>query len=223
MNILIVEDNKHMVRLMQTGLKEQGVVSDAVHDSHEALARIESFDYDLIILDIMLPGDMNGFDVCRKLRKHGIETPIIMVTARESIQDRITGLDAGADDYLPKPFSLDELMARIRALVRRGRSLDQPILEVGDLILDPAKHTVERANRTIKLSKKEFRLLEYLMRNKDRVVSRTVLIEHIWGYNIDYSSKVVDVYINYLRKKIDGKHDKKLIHTVRGVGYMIKS
>ncbi len=222
MNILIVEDNEQMVSLMQTGLKKQGVVSDAVRDSSEALSRIESFDYDLIILDIMLPGDMDGFDVCREMRKRGIETPIIMVTARESVQDRITGLDAGADDYLPKPFSLAELLARIRALVRRGRSLDQPVLEAGGLVLDPAKHTVERDGNPIMLSKKEFRLLEYMMRNKGRVVSRTMLIEHIWGYNIDYTSKVVDVYINYLRKKIDKGFKVNLIRTVRGVGYMIK-
>ncbi len=222
MNVLIVEDDKKMVNLLQTGLKDQGVVSDAVSIGSEAVDRILSHDYDVIVLDIMLPGELNGFAVCREIRKEGVNTPIIMVTARESVEDRVRGLDAGADDYLPKPFSLEELLARLRALVRRGRALDQPVLQVADLILDPSRRVVERAGKPINLSKKEFRLLEYLMRNKNRVITRTMLIEHIWGYKIDYNSKVVDVYINYIRKKVDKDFDKKLVQTVRGVGYIIK-
>lgn len=222
MNILIVEDDEKMVHLLTTGLKQEGVVSDSVNNGREALNIITSHDYDLVVLDLMLPGDMDGFDVCKEIRKQKIDIPIIMVTARESIEDRVRGLDAGADDYLPKPFSLAEFMARVRALVRRRRPLDQPVLQIADLILDPAQHTVERGGRKIKLSKKEFRLLEYLMRNKNRVITRTMLIEHIWGYKINYNSKVVDVYINYLRQKVDTDFPRKLIETVRGVGYMIK-
>ena len=222
MNILIVEDDEKMVNLLQTGLRQEGVVSDAVNNGQEALDIISSHDYDLIVLDIMLPGEMDGIAICKEIRKKKIDIPIIMVTARESIEDRVRGLDAGADDYLPKPFSLAEFMARVRALARRGQSLDQTVLQISDLILDPAKHSVERGGRQIKLSKKEFRLLEYLMRYKDRVITRTMLIEHIWGYKINYNSKVVDVYINYLRKKIDNDFPRKLISTIRGVGYMIK-
>lgn len=222
MNILIVEDDQKMITLLQTGLKDQGVVSDAVSDGPEAVDRILSHDYDVIVLDIMLPGEMDGFAICKQIRKEGVSTPVIMVTARESVEDRVKGLDAGADDYLPKPFSLEELLARLRALVRRGRALDQPVLEVADLVLDPSRRVVERAGKHINLSKKEFRLLEYLMRNKNRVITRTMLIEHIWGYKIDYDSKVVDVYINYVRKKVDKDFGRNLIQTVRGVGYMIK-
>lgn len=222
MNILIIEDDEKMVNLLTAGLKDEGVVSESVNNGQGALDIITSHDYDLVVLDLMLPGELDGFDVCREIRKRKIDIPIIMVTARESIEDRVKGLDAGADDYLPKPFSLAELMARIRALVRRRRPLDQPVLQIADLILDPAKHTVERGGRNIKLSKKEFRLLEYLMRNSNRVITRTMLIEHIWGYKINYNSKVVDVYINYLRRKIDNEFPRKLISTVRGVGYMIK-
>ena len=222
MNILIVEDDEKMVNLLTTGLKEEGVVSQSVNNGQEALDIITSHDFDLVVLDLMLPGELDGFAVCREIRKRKIDIPIIMVTARESIEDRVKGLDAGADDYLPKPFSLAEFMARVRALVRRRRPLDQPILQIADLILDPAKHTVERGGRLIKLSKKEFRLLEYLMRSRNRVITRTMLIEHIWGYKLNYNSKVVDVYINYLRKKIDNDFPRKLISTVRGVGYMIK-
>jgi len=222
MNILIVEDDEKMVNLLQTGLRQDGVVSDAVNNGPEALSIIDSHDYDLVVLDIMLPGEMDGIAICKEIRKKKINIPVIMVTARESIEDRVRGLDAGADDYLPKPFSLAEFMARVRALARRGRSLDQPVLQIADLILDPAKHSVERGGRQIKLSKKEFRLLEYLMRYKNRVITRTMLIEHIWGYKINYNSKVVDVYINYLRKKVDDNFPRKLISTIRGVGYMIK-
>lgn len=222
MNILIVEDDKKIVNLLQTGLKNQGVVSDAVHSGDEAIERILSHDYDVVVLDIMLPGEKDGFAVCKEVRKAGVETPIIMVTARESVEDRVHGLDVGADDYLAKPFSLEELMARLRALVRRGRALDQPVLEVDGLKLDPSRRVVEREGTFINLSKKEFRLLEYLLRNKGRVITRTMLIEHIWGYTIDYDSKVVDVYINYVRNKVDKGFAKKLIHTVRGVGYTIR-
>jgi DNA-binding response OmpR family regulator len=222
MNILIVEDDEKMVNLLQTGLRQEGVVSDTVNNGPKALEIINSHDYDLVVLDIMLPGEMDGIAICKEIRKKKIDIPVIMVTARESIEDRVRGLDAGADDYLPKPFSLAEFMARVRALARRGRSLDQPVLQIADLILDPAKHSVERGGRQIKFSKKEFRLLEYLMRNKNRVITRTMLIEHIWGYKINYNSKVVDVYINYIRKKIDDDFPRKLITTVRGVGYMIK-
>ena len=156
MNILIVEDDEKMVNLLQTGLRQEGVVSDAVNNGQEALDIISSHDYDLIVLDIMLPGEMDGIAICKEIRKKKIDIPIIMVTARESIEDRVRGLDAGADDYLPKPFSLAEFMARVRALARRGQSLDQTVLQISDLILDPAKHSVERGGRQIKLSKKEY-------------------------------------------------------------------
>jgi DNA-binding response OmpR family regulator len=222
MNVLIVEDDEKMARLLQTGLRDQGVVSEWINDGEAAIAKLDSHDYDVVVLDIMLPGNMDGFQVCKEIRRRKLELPIIMVTARESIEDRVHGLDAGADDYLPKPFSLAEFLARVRALVRRGRSLDQPTLQVSDLVLDPARYKVERSGRTIKLSKKEFRLLEYLIRNKGKVVTRTMIIEHVWGYKINYTSKVVDVYINYLRNKIDKGHPRSLLQTIRGVGYTIR-
>jgi len=222
MNILIVEDDEKMAKLLQVGLKDQGVVSDHVLNGEVAIERLGDHDYDAVVLDIMLPGKLDGFGVCKEIRQRNIGLPVIMVSARESIEDRVHGLDVGADDYLPKPFSLAEFLARIRALVRRGRSLDQPTLQAIDLTLDPARHTVERSGQQIKLSKKEFRLLEYLMRNKDKVVTRTMIIEHVWGYKINYTNKLVDVYINYLRKKIDEGFPRPLLKTVRGVGYSIR-
>ncbi len=222
MNVLIVEDDEKIVSLLKKGLHLEGIVSESVASGDDALKKLESFDYDLIVLDVMLAGSKDGFEVCKIIRERGITTPIIMVTARESIEDRVRGLDMGADDYLPKPFSLPEFLARVRALSRRGSRVDQPILQVADLTLDPAQHIVERNGAVIKLSKKEFRLLEYLMRNKNRVLTRTMLIEHIWGYKVGYNTKVVDVYINYLRQKIEKGFGRRLIHTVRGIGYMIK-
>ncbi len=222
MNVLIVEDDEKIVSLLKKGLGYEGIVSEFTPSGDKALEKLDSYDYDLIVLDIMLAGDKDGFEVCKIIREKGITTPIIMVTARESIEDRIKGLDIGADDYLPKPFSLPEFLARVRALSRRGSKVDRPILQIADLTLDPSSHSVERAGVPIKLSKKEFRLLEYLMRNKNRVLTRVMLIEHIWGYKVDYSTKVVDVYINYLRQKIEKGFGKKLIYTIRGIGYMMK-
>ncbi len=220
MRILVVEDEKKIAGFIKRGLKEEGYAVDVAADGDEGYELASVSDYDLIILDIMLP-KCDGVTLCKKLRADKLEAPIIMLTAKTSVQDKVTGLDAGANDYLTKPFAFEELLARMRVLLRRAV---QPAtrLQVADLALDLLSHKVARADRDIILSSREFALLEYLMRNAGTVVTRTMISEHVWDIDFDTSTNVIDVYINYLRNKIDADFDQKLIQTIRGRGYMIK-
>jgi two-component system OmpR family response regulator len=226
MRILLVEDEIKMARAVRRGLEQEGYAVDAVGDGNEALFRATESDYDGIVLDLMLPG-MDGFSVCRTLRSRGRWAPVLMLTARDAVEDRIRGLDAGADDYLVKPFAFGELLARLRALVRRGPGERPAVVEVGDVRLDPAAHTVVRAGRTVDLSAREFALLEYLMRHAGEVVTRSRILDHVWDYNYDGMSNVVDVYVGYVRRKLcegpEGASDlsRDFIRTVRGVGYTV--
>ncbi|HUY33385.1 MAG TPA: response regulator transcription factor [Pirellulales bacterium] len=221
MRILVVEDNPELLRYLERGLKEQGFAVDSASDGERALRMAGAGGYDLLILDRMLPG-RDGLDVLRRLRADGIGTPAIFLSARSAIDDRIEGLDTGADDYLTKPFSFGELLARIRAIVRRGSEAAPPLLKVADLRLDPATRLVERADRRIDLTAKQFALLHYLMRHAGQVVSRTMLLEHVWDFHFDGGTNVVDVHINRLRNKVDHPFDRPLIHTLRGVGYVLR-
>jgi heavy metal response regulator len=221
MTILVVEDEIKIVRFIKKGLEMEHYTVEVAYDGEEALEKAEINSYDLIILDIMLP-KKSGTEVCKQLRDNKVDTPIIMLTARDTVDDRIKGLDAGADDYLIKPFAFGELVARIRALLRREKTVKSTKLQVGDLMLDPATHEVYRGGKEIQLSSKEYRLLDYMMRRPGHVCTRTMIGEHIWGYNFTDDSNVIDVYISYLRKKIDSGSRNKLIHTVRDVGYKIQ-
>jgi len=220
MRILVVEDEKKIASFIRRGLKEEGYAVDVALDGEEGYRLICENDYDVILLDLMLP-KLDGLTLCRQVRQDGVQTPIIMLTAKSAVADKVTGLDAGANDYLTKPFAFEELLARIRVVLR---PMGQPPtkLQVADLSLDLLTHTVTRNGREIPLSAKEFALLEYLMRNAGTVVSRTMIYEHVWDIDFDTSTNVIDVYINYLRNKIDAGFEKKLIHTVRGRGYMLK-
>jgi len=220
MRILVIEDEKKIASFIKRGLKEEGHMVDVAYDGEEGYQLSGENDYDLILLDIMLP-KRDGISLCRQLRDDGVTTPVLMLTAKDSVQDKVTGLDSGADDYLTKPFAFEELLARTRALVRK-RSPQATKLQVGDLVLDLISHRVTRAGREILLTMKEYALLEYLMRNAGTVVTRTMITEHVWDIDFDTSTNVIDVYINYLRNKIDSGQQKKLIHTVRGRGYLLK-
>lgn len=221
MRILIAEDERDLNAIIEQKLKKQGYSVDTCFDGMEALDFIDMAEYDAIILDIMMP-KADGFYVLEKLREKGKTTPVIFLTAKDSVADRVKGLDSGANDYIVKPFSFDELLARIRAVTRVSFNMASNVLRINDLELDCASHTVKRAGKEIILSSKEFALLEYLMRNKGIVLSREHIENHIWGFEYEGGTNVVDVYISYLRKKIDGASDKKLIRTVRGSGYTIK-
>ncbi len=221
MRILVVEDELKMAALIRRGLEEDGKAADIAAKGEEALAMAGSTEYDAIILDVMLPG-MDGFEVCRRLRADGIWAPVLMLTARDAVEDRIAGLDTGADDYLTKPFSFAELLARLRALVRRGPLEKPAILEVGTLRLDPATHQVWREETEVFLSAKEFSLLETLMRQPGRVFSRFDLLEHAWDYAYENRSNIIEVYIRYLREKVDRPFGLKSIETVRGAGYRLR-
>jgi len=221
MTILVVEDEIKITRFIKKGLEMEHYTVDIAYDGKEALEKAEINNYDLIILDIMLP-KMDGIEVCKKLREDKIETPIIMLTARNTIEDRVRGLDVGADDYLVKPFAFGELLARIRALLRREKTVKNTKLQVGDLTLNPATHEIFRGNKEIPLSSKEYRLLDYMMRRPGHVCTRTMIGEHVWGYNFKDDSNVIDVYISYLRRKLDKGFKTRLIHTVRDVGYKIQ-
>jgi DNA-binding response OmpR family regulator len=221
MTILVVEDEVKITRFIKKGLEMEHYTVDTAYDGEEALNKAEVNNYDLIILDIMLP-KVDGIEVCRRLRADKVETPIIMLTAKDTVEDRVKGLDAGADDYLIKPFAFGELVARIRALLRREKTVSDTELQVGDLTLNPATHEVFRNGKEIPLSSKEYRLLDYMMRRPGHVCTRTMIGEHIWGYNFQDDSNVIDVYISYLRKKIDSGFNRKLIYTVRDVGYKIQ-
>jgi heavy metal response regulator len=220
MRILLIEDEKRLSHFINKGLTEQGYVVDQAYDGEEGLYLAQNETYDVIVLDIMLP-KMSGIDVCKKIRVLKKNTPILMLTAKSQIEDKITGLDSGADDYLTKPFVFAELKARINALLRRSYHQITNNLIIADLEVDPSKHTVLRDKKAIKLTPKEFAILELLIRRKHEVVTRTQIIEHVWDYNFESLSNVVDVFIGTLRKKIDNNYKTKLIHTLHGVGYMI--
>lgn len=220
MRILLIEDEKRIFAVVKKGLTEEGFAVDVAYDGEEGQYLAESENYDLIILDLMLP-KVDGLTVCGELRAKNIKTPILMLTAKTTVEDKIAGLDTGADDYLTKPFAFLELRSRIHALIRRSKQAPSPILKVADLELNPLKHLVTRGNKPISLTPKEFSVLEILLRHKDEVVTRTMITEHVWDYNFDSMSNVVDVFIAQLRNKIDKGTDLPLIHTLHGVGYKV--
>jgi two-component system OmpR family response regulator len=221
MRILVVEDELKMANLLRRGLVEEGHAVDVAHTGNDALWMAQAAELDAIVLDLMLPG-IDGIEVCRRIRENGVWVPVLMLTARDGVDDRVAGLDAGADDYLPKPFSFAELLARLRALVRRGAAERPAVLEVGDLRLDPATRDVWRGETAIHLSAKEFALLETLMRRPGQVLTRLQLLEHAWDYAYENRSNVVDVYVRYLRGKIDRPFGRDSLETVAGVGYRLR-
>jgi two-component system, OmpR family, response regulator len=219
--LLLVEDDAKLARAVSRGLRHEGFAVDDAADGEQALLEAAVWDYDAIILDVLLPG-RDGFEVCRALRERGCWAPVLMLTARGRVADRIGGLDAGADDYLVKPFDFGELLARLRALLRRAPAERPAELRVGDLVVDPATHAVSRAGTPVELSAREFAVLEYLARHPGEAVSRTRLIEHVWDRNFYGSGNIVDVYVGYLRRKLELPFDRPLIRTVRGVGYVLE-
>ena len=221
MKILVIEDDPTVGHFVKRGLEEQRWVVDLVADGESGERAASSGAYDVVILDMRLPGK-NGIDVLHSLRSRGFERPVLVLTAQDAVDAKVTALRAGADDYVTKPFAFEELLARVEALARRPRALASQVLRVADLVLDQGTREVRRADELIDLTPKEFTVLEYLMRHQGRVMSRTLITEYAWGYHFDPGTNIVDVVINHLRKKIDAKHEKKLITTVRGVGYMIK-
>ena len=221
MRILVVEDEKELAAIICKGLRENGYSVDVAHDGEEGLYMAENYPADVVVLDIMLPG-MDGLSVLKAMRRKGIKTPVVILTARDALPDKIKGLDAGADDYVTKPFAFGELLARIRSLLRRRTEVREAVIRIDDLEIDTASHEVKRGGRIIPLSAREYALLEYMAYNRNRVLSRTDITEHIYDESFDRDSNIVDVYITYLRKKIDAGFEKKLIHTVRGAGYMLK-
>jgi two-component system OmpR family response regulator len=221
MHILVVEDEVKLSDLLAQGLREEGHVADVALNARQALGKARSSEYDAVVLDVMLP-DLDGFDTCRRLRQEGLLSPVLMLTARDDVRARVAGLDSGADDYMTKPFSFTELLARLRALARRGRLERSVVVEVGELRLDPAKRRVWRGGREISLSAQEFGLLEAFMRRPDRVLSRNQLLDYAWDIDADSNSNVVDVYVGYLRRKIDEPFGRSLLETVRGVGYRLR-
>ncbi len=223
MRVLLVEDDSGVSRFVKKGLKEEGYVVDAAFDGEEGLHLALSQTYDLIILDILLP-EMNGYEVLRKIREKGVVIPVICLTAKDEKEDIIKGLELGADDYLVKPFSFSELLARIKAVLRRGiKDVELSKLAAFDLSLDLINRKACRNGKDIELSGKQFLLLEYLMRNAEQILTRTMILENVWGYNFDTSSNIIDVHINHLRKKVDKNSPQKLIHTIKGVGYVFKT
>ncbi|MDI6728978.1 MAG: response regulator transcription factor [Thermodesulfovibrionales bacterium] len=221
MRILIAEDEKSLADIVKKGLKEEGYTVDVAYNGEDGLFMAENEPSDIIILDIMLPV-IDGMTILKKIRKAGIKTPVLMLTAKDTVMDKVSGLDSGADDYLTKPFFFEELLARIRALLRRNSGVKTSIIEIGDLIIDTASHEVIRGGRVISLSAKEYALLEYMAINRNKMLGRTTLTEHLYDQDFDLDSNVIDVFINRIRNKIDRGFDKKLIHTIRGAGYMLK-
>ena len=221
MRILVVEDEPEMRTILQHGLGEEGHSVIVSSEGHEALSIASNYPFDVILLDVMLPG-LDGFAIARKLRTAHIGTPILMLTAKDSIRDMVRGLDMGADDYLTKPFSFELLLARLRALTRRGKDARPPVLEVGSLRLDPAAHDVTRNGRSISLSRTEFVLLELLMRRPGQVMTRELIQDHLWGFDRSVESNTIDAFIRLLRNKINSRDEVQLIHTVRGVGYVMR-
>lgn len=221
MRLLIVEDERKIANYLKRGLTEQGYEADLAYTGLEALARVEAVGFDVIVLDVLLP-ELNGLDVCRALRQRKIYTPVLMLTACDSIDARVAGLDAGADDYVVKPFAMREVVARVRALARRANDMPKSTkLAIADLVLDTATHQVKRGGKFISLTTREYMVLECLVRESGRVLTRTVIAEHVWRYDVFNQSNVVDVYIRNLRRKIDDGFTVKLIHTIRGTGYRL--
>ena len=221
MRILVVEDEKKVARFIQQALEEERYTVDVAFDGEEGERLALDQPYDLLVLDVMLP-KKNGMELTRALRAASRPTPILMLTAKTAVDDRVEGLDSGADDYLTKPFAVAELLARVRSLLRRGSTEKSTLLSIADLELDTVTHKAKRAGKAIDLTVKEYALLEFLLRNKERVLSRTVISEHIWDYSFDTGTNLIDVYVNHLRNKVDTGFPTKLIHTVRGVGYVMK-
>jgi two-component system copper resistance phosphate regulon response regulator CusR len=222
MKILVIEDDPTVGQFVKRGLEEHRWGVDLVADGEEGERRAASDTYDLVILDMRLPGK-SGLDVLMALRARGFERPVLVLTAQDAVDAKVSTLRAGADDYVTKPFAFEELLARVEALARRPRAIASPTLRVGDLVLDPQAREVHRGEEMIDLTPKEFTVLEYLMRHAGRVMSRTLITEYAWGYHFDPGTNIVDVVINHLRKKVDARHDRKLISTVRGVGYVVKA
>jgi len=222
MRILVVEDDRKVASFIRKGLEEEGHAVEVAGDGAEAVERAtDGAPWDLVILDVMLPkGD--GFGVLKTLRQEGLRMPVLMLTARDAVGDKVTGLDLGADDYLSKPFAFEEFLARVRALLRRGGGGPAPVLRLADLSLDPATREVKRGARRVELTAREHTLLEYFLRNAGRVLTRPMLAQHVWGLDFDPESNVVDVYVGYLRRRIEGQGERRLLHTVRGVGYVLK-
>jgi DNA-binding response OmpR family regulator len=223
MRILVVEDERKVAAFVRQGLVEEGHAVEVAGDGEAALAALEEGQpYDLVILDVMLP-KRDGFSVLRALRARRVQTPVLLLTARDGVADKVTGLDLGADDYLAKPFAFEELLARVRALLRRGRGRAEPQLRLADLSLDPATRVVTRGRRRISLTAREYALLEYFLRNTGRVLTRPMITQHVWGMDFDPESNIIDVYVGYLRRKIDAEGERRLLQTVRGSGYMLSA
>jgi heavy metal response regulator len=220
--ILVVEDERKVASFIKKGLEEEGYAVDVAVDGEEGLVMALTRVHDLIILDIRLPR-RDGLRVLQALRHDGVTAPVLLLTVRATIEDKVLGLDAGADDYLTKPFAFQELVARVRALLRRRTDAEPTLLRIDDLTLDPARRIVTRGGEKIDLTPREFALLDYFMRNPGRVLTRTMIAEHVWDYSFDTSTNVIDVYVNYLRKKVDAGREPKLLHTMRGVGYVLKA
>jgi heavy metal response regulator len=221
MRILIVEDEKKVAGFIKKGFEEETYAVDVAYDGEEGLHMALQNQYDLVVLDLMLPV-LDGLEVLSRLRKDRVNSPIILLTAKDSVEDKVKGLNQGADDYLTKPFAFSELLARTRVLLRRGQAETKTLLKIGELTLDLVSHKVNRDGEEIELTGKEYSLLEYFMRNPGKVLTRTMIAEHVWDYNFDTFTNVIDVYINHLRKKIDKNYTIKLLHTLRGVGYVMK-
>ena len=222
MRILVAEDERKLAGILKGSLEEQGYAIDVAHDGEGALGLAELEPYDLLVLDVMLPG-LDGFTVCRRLRARGRQMPILMLTARDTVDDRVAGLDSGADDYLVKPFAFRELLARVRALVRRPGQAKAPVLRVADLEVDTVTREVRRAGRRVALTSKEYGVLECFVRNPNRVLSRDQIAAHVWDYDFVAMSNVVDVYVRYLRRKLRDEGEPRLLRTVRGAGYQLKA
>ena len=222
MRLLVIEDEQKVANFIRQGLEEEGYAVDHAADGASGLQMALEGLHDVIVLDVMLP-KLDGLGVLQQLRQENVTTPVLLLTVRATIEDKVLGLDAGADDYLTKPFAFEEFVARVRALLRRRAETALPVLQVADLALDPARRVVSRGDKKIELTPREFALLDYFMRNPGRVLSRTMIANRVWDYTFDAATNVIDVYVNYLRKKIDSGHDVKLLHTVRGVGYVMKA
>ena len=221
MRLLVIEDEQKVANFIKQGLEEEGYAVDHAADGASGLQMALEGLHDVIVLDVMLP-KLDGLSVLQQVRQANVTTPVLLLTVRATIEDKVLGLDAGADDYLTKPFAFEEFVARVRALLRRRAETAPPILQVADLALDPARRAVSRGDKKIELTPREFTLLDYFMRNPGRVLTRTMIANRVWDYTFDSTTNVIDVYVNYLRKKIDTGHDTRLLHTVRGVGYVMK-
>jgi DNA-binding response OmpR family regulator len=222
MRLLVVEDEHKLAGVLKRGLEEHGYAVDVAYDGEQGLALASTPPlYDLIVLDVMLPR-LDGFEVCRQLRVGQIQTPVLMLTARDTVDDRVTGLDTGADDYLTKPFAFRELLARARALLRREVRSTHPVLRVADIDIDTVSHAVHRAGRSVELTTKEYAILEYFARNPNRVLTRTQIAEHVWDYDFESMSNVIDVYVGYLGRKLGDESEPRLLRTVRGTGYQLR-